>query len=114
MRHTGTFLTPLVLAPLALVAGCATQSVAPPPQHEISERALDTSSAAAVDWRTSKPVTAPHAMVASAQPLATQVGVQILTTGGHSSDAAAARGDAEAWGHPGLGMSCGARHEGWR
>src|SRR3546814_17928804 len=90
MRHTGTFLTPLVLAPLALVAGCATQSVAPPPQHEISERALDTSSAAAVDWRTSKPVTAPHAMVVSAQHRATEVGVEILKRGGNEIDAAVA------------------------
>src|SRR3546814_5692556 len=96
MRHTGTFLTPLVLAPLALVAGCATQSVAPPPQHEISERALDTSSAAAVDWRTSKPVTAPHAMVVSAQHLATEVGVEILKRGGNAIDAAVAVGYAEA------------------
>ncbi|RIA46798.1 gamma-glutamyltransferase 1 [Hephaestia caeni] len=101
MRHAGTFLTPLVLAPLALlVAGCATQRVAPPPEHAISERALDTSSAAAVDWRQSKPVTAPHAMVVSAQHLATEVGVEILKRGGNAIDAAVAVGYAEAVVHP--------------
>src|SRR3546814_12584923 len=62
----------------------------------MSERALDTSRAAAVDWRTSKPVTAPHAMVVSAQHLATEVGVEILKRGGNAIDAAVAVGYAEA------------------
>src|SRR3546814_3568431 len=100
MRHTGTFLTPLVLAPLALVPGCATQSVAPPPQHEISEHALDTSRAAAVDWRPRKPVTAPHPMVVSAQHPATEVGVEILKRGGNAIAAAVAGGHAEEVVHP--------------
>src|SRR3546814_8951263 len=66
----------------------------------MSERALDTSRAAAVDWRTSKPVTAPHAMVVSAQHLATEVGVEILKRGGNAIDAAVAVGYAEAVVHP--------------
>src|SRR3546814_11238709 len=66
----------------------------------MSERALDTSSAAAVDWRTSKPVTAPQAMVVSAQHLATEVGVEILKRGGNAIDAAVAVGYAEAVVHP--------------
>ena len=38
----------------------------------------------------SKPVTAPHAMVVTAHPLATQVGVDILKQGGNAMDAAVA------------------------
>src|SRR5258705_10314999 len=37
-----------------------------------------------------RPVTAPHAMVVSAHPLATQVGVDILKLGGNAIDAAVA------------------------
>ncbi|MCM8730246.1 gamma-glutamyltransferase [Hephaestia sp. GCM10023244] len=100
MRHAGTFLTPLVLAPLALLAGCATQSSPPPASHQISARALDTASAAPIDWRASTPVVAPHAMVVSAQHYATEVGVDILKRGGNAIDAAVAVGYALAVVHP--------------
>ncbi len=47
-----------------------------------------------------KPVTAPHAMVVTAQHLATQVGVDILERGGNAVDAAVAVGYALAVVHP--------------
>ncbi|MGH8184105.1 MAG: gamma-glutamyltransferase [Rhodanobacteraceae bacterium] len=51
-------------------------------------------------WRDAKPVTAQHAMVVSAQHLATMAGVQILKQGGNAIDAAVAVGFAEAVVHP--------------
>ncbi|WP_436286634.1 gamma-glutamyltransferase [Solimonas terrae] len=68
----------------------------------ISARALDatappTTMAALADAR---PVVAPHAMVVSAQHLATEVGVQILKRGGNAIDAAVAVGYALAVVHP--------------
>jgi gamma-glutamyltranspeptidase/glutathione hydrolase len=98
MRRGGTFLSPLVLA----LAACAPQAISTPatPSQSISDQALDTSSAAQVDWRASTPVTAPHAMVVTAQHLATEVGVDILKQGGNAIDAAVAIGYAEAVVHP--------------
>ncbi|HET8883404.1 MAG TPA: gamma-glutamyltransferase [Solimonas sp.] len=68
----------------------------------ISARALDatappTTLAALADAR---PVVAPHAMVVSAQHLATEVGVRILKQGGNAIDAAVAVGYALAVVHP--------------
>jgi gamma-glutamyltranspeptidase/glutathione hydrolase len=95
MRRASTFLSPLVLA----LAACAPQAISTSSQP-ISDQALDTSSAAAVDWRASTPVSAPHAMVVTAQHLATEVGVDILKRGGNAVDAAVAIGYAEAVVHP--------------
>jgi gamma-glutamyltranspeptidase/glutathione hydrolase len=70
-----------------------------PVSAQISADALDQSGAAAA-WRTAKPVVAPHAMVATAQHEATDVGVRILKAGGNAVDAAVAIGYAEAVVHP--------------
>ena len=51
-------------------------------------------------WRKAKPVTAHHAMVVTAQHLATRVGVKILKEGGNAVDAAVAVGYALAVVHP--------------
>jgi len=87
---------------LMLVSAAAPAQQTPPASPQISTRALDQSSAQPVtgDWRTAAPVIAPHAMVVSAQHLATDVGVQILKAGGNAVDAAVAVGYAEAVVHP--------------
>jgi gamma-glutamyltranspeptidase/glutathione hydrolase len=51
-------------------------------------------------WADAKPVTAKHAMVVSAEHLATLAGLQILEAGGNAIDAAVAVGYAEAVVHP--------------
>ena len=51
-------------------------------------------------WKNARPVTARHAMVVSAQHLATMAGLQILKQGGNAIDAAVAVGYAEAVVHP--------------
>lgn len=83
----------LPLAPLPL---------APVSAQAISSSALDTGAGAdaATGWMQAKPVTARHAMVVSAQDLATQVGVDILKRGGNVVDAAVAVGYALAVVHP--------------
>jgi gamma-glutamyltranspeptidase/glutathione hydrolase len=74
----------------------------PPPAPQISTSALDQSSAGreAADWRNDEPVTARHAMVVTAEHLATDVGTNILKAGGNAVDAAVAIGYAEAVVHP--------------
>ena len=89
------------LAVLAAPAALAAQS-APSDTHSISSQALDatappTTLAALAKVR---PVVARHAMVVSAQHLATQVGVDILKQGGNAVDAAVAVGYALAVVHP--------------
>lgn len=88
-----------------LLCGFATSAAAAPPalkQQPISSRALDTTRppGLAADWRNARPVTEPHAMVVSAQHLATSVGVAILRQGGNAVDSAVAVGYALAVVHP--------------
>ncbi len=74
----------------------------PPTRQNIPKRALDATAAPTTMAALSKamPVTAKHAMVVSAQHLATQVGVDILKQGGNAVDAAVAVGYALAVVHP--------------
>ncbi|MBD8872247.1 gamma-glutamyltransferase [Rhodanobacter sp. DHB23] len=83
----------------APVAQAAARQAAPAP---IPQQALDASAhgTTMAELANARPVTAPHAMVVSAQHLATQVGVDILRQGGNAVDAAVAVGFAEAVVHP--------------
>ena len=70
--------------------------------ENISSQALDASAppTTLAALARARPVTAKHAMVVSAQHLATQVGVEILKQGGNAVDAAVAVGYALAVVHP--------------
>jgi gamma-glutamyltranspeptidase/glutathione hydrolase len=83
----------------APIAQAAAQQAAPAP---IPQQALDATAhgITMTDLAAAKPVTAQHAMVVSAQHLATEVGVDILKQGGNAVDAAVAVGYAEAVVHP--------------
>src|SRR6266513_2419232 len=71
---------------VGLLVGCAHPTAAPPAPVRGRIHIPAT-------WTTrSRPVTAPHAMVVTAHPLATQVGVDILKQGGNAIDAAVAVG----------------------
>ncbi|WDS34711.1 gamma-glutamyltransferase [Pseudoxanthomonas sp.] len=105
IRHTNLmrFIFPTLLAvSLAAAAPCALAKDNPPPAPQISSRALDASAPPTTLAELSRavPVTAEHAMVVSAQHLATQVGLQVLKDGGNAVDAAVAVGYALAVVHP--------------
>ncbi|MBU6296910.1 MAG: gamma-glutamyltransferase [Alphaproteobacteria bacterium] len=90
----------LVAAVIAASAFLAADAQAE--QTSISKQALDVTGPATTlqTLAEAKPVTAPHAMVVTAQHLATQVGVNILKQGGNAVDAAVAVGYALAVVHP--------------
>jgi gamma-glutamyltranspeptidase/glutathione hydrolase len=85
----------IAAAALALASSAAAAPAIP-------TQALDTTSAttARAALAEARPVIAPHAMVVSAQHLATEVGVNILKQGGNAVDAAVAVGYALAVVHP--------------
>ena len=100
MRLSSLF-SSIALAALVVPSASGAQQ-APTPAPQISARALDVASAQSTgaDFRSALPVVAPHAMVVSAQHLATDVGVQVLKDGGNAVDAAVAVGYALAVVHP--------------
>ncbi|MGN6377013.1 MAG: gamma-glutamyltransferase [Sphingomonas sp.] len=103
MRKIAFALGLTAISTLALTASAPAQQTPPAQQQpQISTRALDQSSTlpASGDWRSAQPVLAKHAMVVSAQHLATDVGVRILKDGGNAVDAAVAVGYALAVVHP--------------
>ncbi|WP_017462829.1 gamma-glutamyltransferase [Dyella ginsengisoli] len=98
MRNTlihGLAAALLLAAPLAWGQSAAVQD-------NIPKQALDATAAPTTlaDLSKDQPVTAKHAMVVSAQHLATEVGVDILKRGGNAVDAAVAVGYALAVVHP--------------
>lgn len=96
-------LIPTLLAlSLAAAAPLTLAAQTPPADTAISARALDATAppTTMAELAQAQPVTAQHAMVVSAQHLATEVGVQILKQGGNAIDAAVAVGYALAVVHP--------------
>lgn len=92
MRHFATLLVSAVLAGSAAFADTATPNAALPDMGVVTATREKLAAA--------KPVTVPHAMVVTAQHLATEVGVDILKQGGNAVDAAVAVGYALAVVHP--------------
>ncbi|HET7369275.1 MAG TPA: gamma-glutamyltransferase, partial [Gammaproteobacteria bacterium] len=108
MNYSGARSWPVLLVAVAsLVLGACTQapsaaSASRDPAVDSSPMAAAFSSPGAVPASVAeaRPVTARHGMVATAQHLATQVGVDILKQGGNAIDAAVAVGYALAVVHP--------------
>ncbi len=91
----------------AVFVSCAAMSVAfasstPQNRHSIPQQALDATAppTTRAQLAAARPVLARHAMVVTAQHLATRVGVDILKQGGNAVDAAVAVGYALAVVHP--------------
>ncbi|HEV7122968.1 MAG TPA: gamma-glutamyltransferase, partial [Rhodanobacter sp.] len=82
---------------VAMLAACSTLACAQDVNPDATGHEPVSTRAALEQAR---PVTARHAMVVSAQHLATMVGVDILKQGGNAVDAAVAVGFAEAVVHP--------------
>jgi gamma-glutamyltranspeptidase / glutathione hydrolase len=95
-RHDGNWRRSVLAAMIASsLAMCAADATAQTPAAMAKAPVTRTEA-----WKDSKPVTAQHAMVVSAQHYATMAGVQILKQGGNAIDAAVAVGFAEAVVHP--------------
>lgn len=88
---------PVLILALAAFGGLAcARDIAPPKTPAMADAPAATRAA----LEKARPVTAKHAMVVSAQHLATMAGVEILKQGGNAVDAAVAVGYAEAVTHP--------------
>ncbi len=93
MRRAATLFAALIFAATAAHAANSGSNQAALPD-------VGASSATREKLAAAKPVTAKHAMVVSAQHLATQIGVDVLKQGGNAVDAAVAVGYALAVVHP--------------
>lgn len=86
----------IALAALTVLAACGGRPSTPAPRPDVRAAApavIRGARVVAPQWTlTSQPVSAPSAMVVTAHPLATQVGVDILRRGGNAIDAAVAVG----------------------
>ncbi len=107
MTRTLLHISALMLAVVALASCAPDQTITPVAgshdnQTTISHQALDVSGEIPLvaELADARPVMSSHAMVVSAQHLATQVGVDILKDGGNAVDAAVAVGYALAVVHP--------------
>jgi gamma-glutamyltranspeptidase/glutathione hydrolase len=99
MRAVATLFAALALA---VPAAQALAADAPADHAAISDQALGPAehNPALGALAAARPVTAPHAMVVTAQHLATEVGLEVLKHGGNAVDAAVAIGYALAVVHP--------------
>jgi gamma-glutamyltranspeptidase/glutathione hydrolase len=86
----------IALAALTVLAACGGRASTPAPRPDLRAAApavIRGERVVTPQWTlTSQPVSAPSAMVVTAHPLATQVGVDILRRGGNAIDAAVAVG----------------------